>query len=987
MFVYEIIDEVIEILGRCDRQKALLKISDAVQALQDEGDWNANIGMLDIRTFSDGATLTLPREVETPMAVIVDGVPVFMRDEFYRFHLNGDGLVEDRVVPWVWDDSGFVGSFMDIVTPGPAIAQCDLIADSGKLIRIMGFDQNDRPLRDQLEDGEWIDGISIPLVQSLVAPTVAPTTSIYRRRFSVSPITRFISTTDHELVTGAYMQVVVTSGSVPTPLQSGAKYYIRVSDLKSVTLHSSRLDARTGQSPIELTTIPSSSTLIFSDLRAVSSRTQFQTSGNSNLLDLDKVIFIGSPLPSPLSSSQEYFVKVNGADRFRIFSSLDDARNEKNVVDVSTPGTGVSIRALKEVNPVTAFNFNVRHNFQTGDAVTASNSGGQLPSPLIAGVNYFIRTINANSLTLHETLTDATSGAKPISLTDAGTGTSSLVKVIPCSIDANSVVTTVSPHGLNTPQGSGGAATASRTNNTVTGISITNGGSGYEAAPIITISGGGGTGATAQAFVSGGVINQIVVITGGTGYATDPIISVTAAGGSFVTFTTNGTFPSPVSQGTVYRAESPINSNDFVLNDTVPRKVNITGLGSGQLFLTISRSFSVGFLPQWKVDATAYATGQEIRFYSPSNLPTCSPTINPSTIYFLRKTSNEYVEVYTTLAEATNLASTTGRVSVVALGSGTLYFSSQKPVVAVIRDNYLDIESAGYFSNFADVQFQTTGTLPSPLATNTNYQLSIVDGKIEIYNTSGALITLTGIGNGQHTLNLSRTFSIVAASSLDIPDQQYSAGDAITVLTEGLLPLPLNATSTYYVRPTSPDVVELYSTQAQAQNLSSTTGRISYTTIGEGINRILKNRLPQTIKVIDRVEKPQTDGFCKIYAWDTGRTGNLALLSDMQPQETTTSYRRIRIQENAKWVRMKYRRKSVRLTTEKDFINLDSKLAILMMVQSQDLLIKRFAEESERYRLLAVEYLKKRNRALEGPRAASLQINAEIMSRPDDWLE
>jgi hypothetical protein len=58
-----------------------------------------------------------------------------------------------------------------------------------------------------------------------------------------------------------------------------------------------------------------------------------------------------------------------------------------------------------------------------------------------------------------------------------------------------------------------------------------------------------------------------------------------------------------------------------------------------------------------------------------------------------------------------------------------------------------------------------------------------------------------------------------------------------------------------------------------------------------------------------------------------------------------------------------------------------------MMVQSQDLLIKRFAEESERYRLLAVEYLKKRNRALEGPRAASLQINAEIMSRPDDWLE
>lgn len=987
MFVYEIIDEVIEILGRCDRQKALLKISDAVQALQDEGDWNANIGMLDIRTFSDGATLTLPREVETPIAVIIDGIPVFMRDEFYRFHLNGEGLVEDRVVPWVWDDVGFVGSFMDIVTPGPAIARCDLIGDAGKLVRIMGYDQNDRPLRDQLENGEWIDGVSLELVQNTSAPTAAPTSSVYRRLFRVTPITRFVSNVDHELVTGAYMQVVVTSGSVPTPIQSGAKYYVRVVDLQSVTLHSSRLDARTGQSPIELTTIPSASTLLFSDSRAISSRTQFQTSGNSNLLDFDRVIFSGAPLPSPLNSSSEYFVRVNGADKFRIFTSLDDAQNEKNVVNVSTPGTNVSIQALKETNPVTAFNFNVRHNFQTGDAVTASNSGGQLPSPLIAGVNYFVRTINSNSLTLHETLADSVSGANPISLTDSGTGTSSLVKVIPCSIDANSVVTTVAPHGLNTPQGSGGAATASTTNNTVTGISITNGGSGYEAAPIVTISGGGGTGATAQAFVSGGVVTQIVIITGGTGYTTPPTVSVVAAGGSFVSFTTNGTFPSPISQGTVYRAESPINPTNFVLNDTVPRKVNITSLGSGQLFLTISRSFAVGFLPQWKVDATAYSTGQEVRFYSPSNLPTCSPTIDPTTIYYIRKTSNEYVEVYTSLAEATNLASTAGRISVVALGSGKLYFSSQKSVLAVIRDNFLDIEFAGYLLNFADVKFETTGSLPSPLLANTNYQLSIVDGKIEVYDTSGNLVNLTGIGNGQHTMNLSRNFSIVSAASLDVPDQQYVAGDSITVSTDGLLPLPLNSTTTYFVRPISPDLIELYGSQAQAQNTSSTAGRIVYTTIGEGNNRLLQNRAPRTIKSIERIEKPETDGFCKIYAWDTGRTGNIALLADMQPQETTTSYRRIRIKEQAKWVRMKYRRKSVRLTTEKDFINLDSKMAILMMVQSQDLLIKRFAEESERYRLLAVEYLKKRNRALEGPRVASLQINADIMSRPDDWLE
>jgi hypothetical protein len=137
---------------------------------------------------------------------------------------------------------------------------------------------------------------------------------------------------------------------------------------------------------------------------------------------------------------------------------------------------------------------------------------------------------------------------------------------------------------------------------------------------------------------------------------------------------------------------------------------------------------------------------------------------------------------------------------------------------------------------------------------------------------------------------------------------------------------------------------------------------------------------------ITQVQVPISDGFKRLYAWDTGRTDNIAFLGNIPSFETSPLYRRIQIRENAKWIRMKYRRRSYDLITEYDFINLDSKMAILMMVQSQELLMRKFADESERYRAIAVEYLNKRNRAIDGARVYPLQVNADIMSNPDDLL-
>jgi hypothetical protein len=71
-------------------------------------------------------------------------------------------------------------------------------------------------------------------------------------------------------------------------------------------------------------------------------------------------------------------------------------------------------------------------------------------------------------------------------------------------------------------------ATATRTANVVSSVTVVSGGAGYTTAPAVTFSGGGGTGAAATAVVTDGVVTAINVTNGGTGYTTDPSVTVAA---------------------------------------------------------------------------------------------------------------------------------------------------------------------------------------------------------------------------------------------------------------------------------------------------------------------------------------------------------------------------------------------------------------------------------------------------------------------------
>lgn len=913
MFVSEILEEVKEVLGRCDEAKAFSRLTDAIQALQDEGDWNANIGVIDIRAaISDGRNISLPREVETPLAVAVNCRPAFMRDEFYEFHLNGDGI-ESCGVPWAWDDRGLSPTFMDIVSASELIAVSSLASDAGQLIRVLGKDDGGRDLRMQLEDGTWVDGLVVPVnsLNDFPGGVIAPFgTRLFYRLFTPTPMTNLLTASQHYLVTGALMQLAIDSGSVASPLVNSGLYYVRAVDALRVSLHTSRLDARTGQAPVVVTSVSSPASMTLTENRGAAVRTKFQSATAITLADFSQVVLEATTLPEGVTAATPYFIKNEGSNSFSIYETQALAEAGESPINVSTEGSGITARALLRADPYTTLSFSVNHDMSTGDSVTVRNSGGALPDPLIAGTAYYVRKLTATSMQLHATSSEAISGLNPIVLTTSGSGTNAVVKLVSATV--------------------------------VTGTSS----------------------------------------------------QVTAAGhglsdGSFVQFSSTGTLPAPIVQDTVYTCKTPLTADTFTLKaangtDTI----NITATGSGSLFVNVSRAFSVGFTNAWRVETDGRTTGNAIRFFNSTGaLPITSPTIDSATTYYLRVLSADAVEIYTTLAYALNLSATTGRVAVTSAGSGTLFVSIDYAVTAVIRDSFLELEYNGFISNLSPIQFTTDGSLPSPLLAATDYLARVEDdGRVSVLTTAGAAVTLTSIGSGNHELKISRAFSVEPSTSLQVPASQYATGDAVEFTSDGTLPAPLAESTLYYLRAISPDAVEVYGQHAQAINLTSTTGRLQLRDVGSGVHKIQQEQDPTLVASVSAIEKPVTSGFVNLYAWDDGNATNLTLLADMHPSDTFPQYRRIRVGADCASVRMKYRRKSFKVTSTRDFINLDSRMAITMMVKSQDLLRKNFFEESERYRLKAVDYMNKRNRALDGPRSPTIQINADVTTCPDDVM-
>jgi hypothetical protein len=1152
MFVSQIFDEAAEILGTTDTAKIFRKLTQALQTLMESGHWMHVTSEVDVCTGWDKCTVTLPREIEVPLAINVDGSPVYFRNRLFQYHVNKGGVY--NTVDWAWDDRGFVATMMDIVQPSQLIAVAESDNDAGKHLRILGTDSNNRILRSQTTNGVGVDGLILPIhsQSDFQFGTITPDGSTIRTRdAAITPLGKFTTTTPHTLNSGEGGSITAITGTIPEPLQNGQRYYVGVVDSLTIQLYSDSLNAQAGDYHIQLQSVLDAGQIKFSDSRSSHVVTALKLS-QTPLVAIDAanpVTFPAQLLPAPLISGATYFANLIDPLNLQIFASLSDAQNNRDPVYTSGSINSINVDIRKSVSPQTELEFNVDHFFATGDQVQAVTNGGVLPQPLIGGSNYYVRAINSKTVTLHPSASDAFTNTNAINMVSSGSGTNSLVKLLPASVSVGSqnniivdgfnlpaasgtggaakgypsgIVTsftaafpigsgytsaptvsfsdaggdgyvsgqvTLEISGSNTTPGSfaitvtsgvitsvavssagsgyqpdatvkvidlsvaqngrgaevaitgltptggiagfqirevGSGATATaqiNATNNIAGIIlnspgsgyiipprmsfsggggtvpsgsipvvsittsfleeivVTSKGSGYQTAPAVVITGGGGSGAVATSVVQNGQIVEVNIITKGTGYTSPPTIAFRPSTGVFVSFSTTGTFPSPLTQGSSYRAEAPFSTSGFTAVNVDYSPVNITSTGTGQFYVLLSRPFSVGWTNRWSGDFSGLTTPAPVFFGTDFALPSTSPAIdNGVTQFWLNiDPTFETARAYNSQTNAQN-GGTDGLVTILSFGTGQSYYAVRTSVIPQPYDNLIEPDTVEFLQDGEVVRASSSGTLPSPLVDGVDYTVKIFGNNVRLYDSLGNLVIITTPGIGHLSIDIERMLTAQPSTSIDAEASLYYTGQSITVRPRDgdTLPSPLVAGTSYYVRKLDANSFELYATKANATNEPSTTGRISFLTAGNSADStfiIDAVEDPIFVKSVSNVEKPLTDGFVSLYAFDFGRTNDMTLIGQYHPSEVNPMYRRVRVGKPCAWVRIIYRVKTPNITSIYDYIPIEHERAILTALHAVDLEDKDFADQATRYWGIAFNYLRNQQDSLDGHAMATPQIN------------
>lgn len=245
-------EEAKEIIGQCDEEKFLRWCSDVVLMISTKLDTEAFKGNLDICTGGCSCSVggscnkgnrcgrkcvTMPREVEVVLSVLVGGRPTLGFGQNFQFHLNGAGTC-NQSCEWQWIDGGANHfTYRDLITPAKLIAFLQTPEDNGKKLIVYGYDSNGNVLRRQ-EGGIWKDGYAVPTLYGVAvpddtAPLIARITGI-TKDITVGSIR--LATIDSSGLTGVNLAVYEPSETIPQYrriILNRSCDWIRVAYLKS----------------------------------------------------------------------------------------------------------------------------------------------------------------------------------------------------------------------------------------------------------------------------------------------------------------------------------------------------------------------------------------------------------------------------------------------------------------------------------------------------------------------------------------------------------------------------------------------------------------------------------------------------------------------------------------------------------------------------------------------------------------------------------
>jgi hypothetical protein len=503
-------------------------------------------------------SVTLPRGVDTPLAINVDGSPVYFRNRLFQYHVNKGGMFSP--VQWAWDDRGFTATAMEIIQPSQLVAIAEVENDVGKVIRVLGTNDGNVPLRSQLENGTGVDGVLIPINSKNDFPLgviLPPDQTIETRSVAIDPLTRFTTATPHQLTSGQGFNIASFTGTIPIPLSSGQVVYIGVIDAVTIQLFSDQNNAKNGNFPIKLQSIVQAlgqtGTITIKDSKPSNVVTALRfpaLPANEPSLPIttaNPVAFPEQTLPPPLLAKVTYFANLIDPKNLQIFESFQDAQNNVNPVYTTGRTNAINIDIRKEILPESKLTFAIQHFYKQGDQVQAYTAGGTLPNPLIANQNYFVNVINEFTITLHESQADAvastpTNPINPIEIIDAGVGSNFIVKLIASTFRSGELSQITAP-GLNipAPRGSGAQFQAVVTGS-VRSVSVVAQGFGYVVVPQVTFSEPPeppfGSGQEVKRATGFAIINtastkleQIIILEPGLGYTSAPSITIDAPTG------------------------------------------------------------------------------------------------------------------------------------------------------------------------------------------------------------------------------------------------------------------------------------------------------------------------------------------------------------------------------------------------------------------------------------------------------------------------
>lgn len=211
MLVSDIITDAKEILGVCSDTQFYSRINHAIELLANKSNWDSMTGYMDICVCN--SCVTLPREVETPLGITYNCNPIFGRDRWFEFHLNGTGS-HDTKFTGAWDDRGdYAVTFNEPREACQLFAVCDRTEDSGKKIYIEGIDSQGKEIYyDNLGNGTLTKGIYLTCRKP--SENMAPTDA----RIRISKITRLDKpeTAGFIRLYASYIDSIVVSGSTGT---------------------------------------------------------------------------------------------------------------------------------------------------------------------------------------------------------------------------------------------------------------------------------------------------------------------------------------------------------------------------------------------------------------------------------------------------------------------------------------------------------------------------------------------------------------------------------------------------------------------------------------------------------------------------------------------------------------------------------------------------------------------------------------------------